>query len=261
MHLGPVSPTPKFRTHFDIELNYVIDGQIRYFLGKGEFLVPERRVCAFWAATPHRVIETSQQSRCATFRVPLEYFLQWNLSPTILDAVLDGGVILEPAPMTRPEKVEQWSREFLSEITALRRATLLEMQAALLRCAPFPMQRRTANANPPSASADVEPVLTMCRHISTNLNQSLSSAEVAAVIGLHPTVALRVFKKITGMTIQEYIVQQRMTTAQRYLLTSDLSIEEVGDMAGFQSTSQYYAIFRKVTGFSPLQFRKQKKAL
>jgi AraC-like DNA-binding protein len=99
--------------------------------------------------------------------------------------------------------------------------------------------------------------MVMCRHINANLRESLTSSDVADVAGLHPNYAMRLFKRLTGMTIQEYVVHGRMAHAQRLLLRSNESVEQIGDKAGFQCASQYYATFKKVTGYTPLQFRKR----
>jgi AraC family transcriptional regulator, melibiose operon regulatory protein len=251
--LTEVKAMTQYHAHFEIEINYVIEGYMRYFMGRGEVVIPERRMCAFWAATPHRLIESAPGTKCAVFAVPLQWLVQWDLPSEIEKALLDGEVVMEPAPLTRPEKPDQWARDYFSEEDHLRKATFLEIQAALMRCVPMNTTKKSANRN----IMEIEPVLAMCKFVNTNLKNNLSSAEVAGT--LKPAFAMRAFKKVTGMTIQEYVVQQRLSVAQRLLLTTEMSVEEIGVESGFQSSSQYYSTFKKSTTYSPLQFRKSKQ--
>jgi AraC-like DNA-binding protein len=108
-----------------------------------------------------------------------------------------------------------------------------------------------------ATSSDIDAVIAMSKFIFGNLEAVLNSQQVAKAVGLHPNYAMRIFKKIAGMTIQEYVVAHRVSTAQRLLLTDSEPIEIVGKRSGFQSTSQYYAVFKQQTGLSPLQYRKK----
>jgi AraC-like DNA-binding protein len=243
----------KFQVHFDIEVNYLFEGSARYFFGRTDWNLPERRLIAFWGTTPHRLVDVSPNARLATLRIPLVDYLKWESPKPIFEGVFEGGVIIEPVELTAPQRMDRWLLEYASEDPNLRLAALLEMQAAMLRSqVAVPARKSSSNAN-----AEAQPVMVMCRHINANLRESLTSSDVADVAGLHPNYAMRLFKRLTGMTIQEYVVHGRMAHAQRLLIRSNESVEQIGDKAGFQCASQYYATFKKVTGYTPLQFRKR----
>jgi AraC-like DNA-binding protein len=241
----------KFQVHFDIEVNYLFEGSARYFFGRTDWNLPERRLVAFWGTTPHRLIDVSPNARLATLRIPLVDYLKWDSPKPLFEGIFEGGVIIEPVELTAPQRMDRWLLEYAAEDPNLRLAALLEMQAAMLRSQVAVPARKTSNTN-----SEAEPVMLMCKHINANLRESLTSSDVADVAGLHPNYAMRLFKRLTGMTIQEYVVHSRMANAQRLLLRSKESVEDIGDKAGFQCASQYYATFKKVTGYTPLQFRK-----
>lgn len=253
LHSGKVEAMNSFHTHFDIELNYVFSGSMKYFMGRSEVELPRERLVAFWGGTPHRLVEASKDTEAAVFTITLPTFIRWKPSKAILELLIDGGILVENQVVTPRDKVMRWVEEYRSPNRFLREATMLELQAALWRAQPAVINKKVTG----ESAVDVESVLQMCKYISSDITKPHSSAEIAAHVGLHPNYAMRVFKKITKMTIQEYVVAQRVAAAQRLLLTSEELVENIGKLAGFQSTSQYYAVFRKQTGFSPLQYRKR----
>jgi AraC family transcriptional regulator, melibiose operon regulatory protein len=250
---GPIKPMGGFHTHFEIELNYVTKGSMKYFMGRSEVTVGAGRLFTFWGATPHKLVEVEKDSEAAIFTIPLHHFVRWKPPKQVMEALIEGGMLIETQSNTTGAKVSQWIQEYGSSHKHLREATMLEMQAAIWRSTTVVAPKKTSF----DSSNDIESVVSMCRYIVTHLEGPLTSSEVAESVGHHPNYAMRIFKKVTGMTIQEYVVSQRVSTAQRLLLTTNELVESIGRLAGFQSTSQYYAIFRKQTGLSPLQYRKK----
>lgn len=58
------------------------------------------------------------------------------------------------------------------------------------------------------------------------------------------------------MTISQYTNSIRMTLAENLLSTTDLSIDEISKMVGYNHTSNFIKMFKKVHGKTPLAFRK-----
>lgn len=242
----------KLSVHFDIEVNYLVKGAARYFLGRSEWVLPERKLVAFWGGVPHRIVATSPDVQLLSITVSLLDVLRLKQAKGMSDALLDGAILAEPVELTSPQRMERWLLEANSNESNFQQAAKLEILAALMRSqVTVPARRASA-----SATTELEPVLLMCRHVTANLGAPLGSTDIADVAGLHPNYAMRLFKRLTGMTIQEYVVQCRMAEAQRLLLRTSGSVEEIGERAGFQCASQYYATFKRVTGITPLQYRK-----
>jgi transcriptional regulator GlxA family with amidase domain len=66
---------------------------------------------------------------------------------------------------------------------------------------------------------------------------------------------MRLFRQVSGMTILEYLAQQRVGHAQRLLATTDLKIIDVAMESGFGSVCRFYKIFRKHCGATPRRYR------
>lgn len=58
-----------------------------------------------------------------------------------------------------------------------------------------------------------------------------------------------------GIPVKPYILKAKIMTAQNILTFSDFPIVDISDSLGFSSQSAFAAAFRKITGFTPLQYR------
>ena len=60
------------------------------------------------------------------------------------------------------------------------------------------------------------------------------------------------------MSISQYTTSIRMTMAENLLSTTDLSIDEISKMVGYNYSGNFVKMFKKVHGKTPLAFRKSK---
>ena len=91
--------------------------------------------------------------------------------------------------------------------------------------------------------------------IVKNLFKNISLSDIAADIGVQPAYLSRLFTKHEGMTVTDYIHQQKIEVSQNMLKYSDRSIAEIADYLGFNSQSYYGKLFKEVTGMTPLVYR------
>ena len=253
-HVGTLRVSGSFSTHFDIEVICLLKGSLTYIVGRSEVAMNiPGRIHTFWGATPHRFSEAERDTEIAIFRIPLASFALWESSKHHISSLVDGSILNDGGRTATTEKILQWSDELESTNSNLVNASIMEIQAMVWRSNILSTTKKTSAAT----SSDIDAVIAMSKFIFGNLEAVLNSQQVAKAVGLHPNYAMRIFKKIAGMTIQEYVVAHRVSTAQRLLLTDSEPIEIVGKRSGFQSTSQYYAVFKQQTGLSPLQYRKK----
>lgn len=64
----------------------------------------------------------------------------------------------------------------------------------------------------------------------------------------------RVFRRTTGMTLENYLVQQRVQMAKRILLDPRLNVAEVADRCGFCSPAYFASVFRKYMHCTPREY-------
>lgn len=96
-------------------------------------------------------------------------------------------------------------------------------------------------------------------YIRENQAYGLSVEELAAAFNYAPKYLGRIFKSKTGQTVTEYGNWLKIKQAESLLAETDLSIERIAAQAGFNSGTYFDRVFRKITGLSPLMYRKSAK--
>lgn len=66
----------------------------------------------------------------------------------------------------------------------------------------------------------------------------------------------RIFKEKFGISINNYVIQKRITEAKYQLRFTEKSLEEIGHSCGMADPSYFNRVFKKVEGISPREFRK-----
>ena len=65
----------------------------------------------------------------------------------------------------------------------------------------------------------------------------------------------RIFRKVMGLSYQEYLSSRRILEATYLLCTSARSVAEIVSSLGFSNPTGLGRIFKKVTGNTPAEFR------
>lgn len=91
-----------------------------------------------------------------------------------------------------------------------------------------------------------------CReYISAHLGEKISVTKLAEICGLTPNYLSALFKKISGKTITDYILEQRITAAKQLLLSGEYTTDEIATFLGFHSQSYFIERFKKQVGMTP----------
>lgn len=95
------------------------------------------------------------------------------------------------------------------------------------------------------------------RFIADQLGEhDLSREDVANHVYLNPDYLTRLFKKETGMSISDYLQQQRMEYAKGLLAHTEQSVSDIAVASGYSNLSYFSTIFKKATGFTPADYRR-----
>jgi AraC-like DNA-binding protein/ligand-binding sensor protein len=90
-----------------------------------------------------------------------------------------------------------------------------------------------------------------------HLSEPLTMRDAARHAHLSPAHFCRMFHKATGLTFSEYVARQRADKAKELLADPAVRVTEVAFAAGFQSLSQFNAVFKKHTGCTPTDYRRR----
>ena len=153
---------------------------------------------------------------------------------------------------TDESSFRQWEADPHVKDETRERAALLEIQARLLRLAhALPQKLRSRAPKPKLSRADH-----LACHIARNYHMPLTADSIAKADGLHPNYAMSLFRQAFGTTMSEFIVQHRISHAQRLLVTTDELVINIALASGFQSLSRFNDAFKRACGCSPRDYRR-----
>ncbi len=109
-------------------------------------------------------------------------------------------------------------------------------------------------AAPTASSAQAKNLRRAIDYIGENLSEPLTLSALADVAYMSPTYFSAVFKRLNGISPWEYITIKRVEKAVEMLKTTDLSKLEIAERCGFSGASNFYKMFRRITGKCPSDF-------
>lgn len=99
-------------------------------------------------------------------------------------------------------------------------------------------------------------VIEQCKlYISNKIFTKIKIEDIAEYVGLNPKYVSRLFAKRERMTIHDYIQKEKIDIACNLLKHSDRSVSEIALYMGFQSQSNFGAVFRKWKYMTPTEYR------
>lgn len=242
--------------HNEIEINYFFEGSITYLLQDRRVTVPKRKLTLFWGLIPHQIVHFAGNTPYYVCTIPFSQFLEWKLPSAFVDQMLRGEVLFETSEESSLHDaflIENWFKDINQNKSVT--VTLLEMHARLARMAST-IPRENENDKSPIHLNEISQVERIAVYVTQNYCNPIKASDIGEAVGLHPDYANFVFKKAFGSTLSEYIIEERISHAQRKLVTTSTSITEIAFACGFNSISRFNAAFIKKNSCTPREFRK-----
>ncbi|EAW36441.1 AraC family transcriptional regulator [Lyngbya sp. PCC 8106] len=95
--------------------------------------------------------------------------------------------------------------------------------------------------------------------IELNYHQSIKLKEVAQAVGYSSAYLTDLVRRLTGKTVNNWIVERRIAEARRLLLETDNSIEKIAFKIGYQNLNHFYSQFRNYHHNTPHAWRKRQQ--
>ena len=92
-------------------------------------------------------------------------------------------------------------------------------------------------------------------YVIDHYSSELSIKEIADCVHLSPEYLTRLFKKETGVTLKDYIIECRISTAKDLLANSSLSISMIASEVGYHNFSYFAYLFKKLEQITPREYR------
>ena len=93
-------------------------------------------------------------------------------------------------------------------------------------------------------------------YINMNYERPVSNEDIAENFHFNEAYLNRVFRKNTGRSMHEFLVNCRITAAKEMLCSQGFSVGEIAEKCGFSSVYHFTKIFKQKTGVTPSEYRK-----
>lgn len=94
-------------------------------------------------------------------------------------------------------------------------------------------------------------------YLDEHFKEHISLDDLASSFFINKFYLTRIFKQEIGLSINNYLLQKRITHAKQLLRFSDMSIEEIGHSCGIGALYYFSRTFKKIEGISPSEYRKR----
>ncbi len=164
--------------------------------------------------------------------------LSLNNNP-VLSKLTDGGRILNSIAF----EIHHHELGFVTRINQLIDELLITITRQL-----------TKQNNPPRDFPKV--FMNLEASLRKDLSHQWSVEEMAAIAGMGTTLFNERVKNFTGFTPINYLINIRISEAIKLLKKKEVSITDIALDTGFYSSQHFSTTFKKLTGYTPGEFRK-----
>jgi len=253
---GWPDPSMKHR-HPEVELLVISRARVRWsYAAKVHHIVPGR-LAVLWGIRLHGALAAPATAIADIVRMPLARVLRWRLPDWFVQRLLSHGVVFDEAPPVsgaEMRRLRRWHDLMQREIMEADRIVELEVEARMRELALTLEHRGFDSARPlaPGSLTHFEAIATI---VAQRYRHPLRVSEIAKMIGIHRVSANRIFRSVTGTSLNQYITQHRLAHAQQMLASTDAKVDQIARDSGFRSVSRFYEAFEANIGFTPSQYR------
>ncbi|MEO5805498.1 helix-turn-helix domain-containing protein [Devosia sp.] len=251
--------------HAQVEINYLFRGTMDYRMHGHSVRLKAGELCIFWGGLPHQSVDTSDDAFYVAMHIPLIHFFRLRLPPEVTGKLIHGATLVTTAPDgSDDDNFNRWSDYMRNGGPAKADHAIDELLLRIERVQfePFYLIEpggMTAGAVDHVDNQSFSNISNICDYIATNFRHDIDSIDIASSVDIHPKYAMSVFKKSTGMTLNEYVNLLRLSYAQALLMQDDVNVLQVAMESGFGSLSAFNKAFRKIAGMSPSDFRRDSR--
>jgi AraC-like DNA-binding protein len=253
--------------HPELELHYVVEGEGVRFIGDnisnfsaGEIILMGENLPHTWRCNEEYFREDSTKHVEAMvlhflpscigkdfLSTPEAYHL-----PKLFEKAKKGMVIQGEAK----EQIASWMQKAINATDLDRVIILLSILKILSETNEY-TEIASSHAFYKSNVDETERLNRVCAYTLTNYKKDIPLEEIASISNLSVTSFCRYFKLMTKKTYNDFLIEIRVSHACRYLIDDKLTTNTICFECGFNNVSNFYRHFRRITGLTPVEYKKK----
>lgn len=260
-HSDSVYTQHQYHRHNGYEIYMFLGGDAYFYINDKCFKLNVGDVVLLSPSTSHRIKSTNKSS-ISYERVVI------NIKQSTLDRLSTPSTDLaqcfyehngEPISLSKNEieKLSDMSVKLKSALQSSEYGSDVEANSYLSLMLLY-LHTLCKQYNMPNKNIMPKIIKDVMQYISTHISSDLSLFKLSEVFNYNPTYISSLFKKHTGLSYKEYVIDKRIETA-KMLLTNGASVSEACLNSGFSDYSNFIRAFSKATGISPGKYAKSLK--
>ncbi len=247
--------------HAQVEITFSVRGWAHYRRSGHDAMFSEGDLAMFWGGQPHWLDDASDDLVYAGGHLPLVHFFRLRLPADVQARLMQGATLVTHATdASDPISFARWNNYARSgdPIKASLAVDELLLRIERIRFSPYSLLPETREVEDDGGlDHHTSPIVVrICDYIADNFREDIDCIDIAVAADIHPKYAMTVFKKSTGMTLNDYVNLMRLSYAQAMLMREEASVLTIAMESGFGSLSAFNKSFRKVARMSPSDFRR-----
>lgn len=93
-------------------------------------------------------------------------------------------------------------------------------------------------------------------YMKQNLRNRLSVTEICTALNYNKSYLYKEFKNATGDSLLAYFTKLKIQQAKRWLRESAMTVSQISEQLAFDNPNYFTKTFKKMTGYTPLQYKK-----
>jgi AraC-like DNA-binding protein len=248
--------------HAQVEINFIVRGWAHYRMAGHEVRFGAGDFALFWGGQPHWLDDGSDDLVYAGGHLPLVHFFRLRLPADVQSRLMQGATLVSSATdASDPVNFQRWV-DYTRSGDPMKASVAVDellLRIERLRFSPYQLlPQNEAITDRHGLDPHTSPIVVrICEFIADNFREEIDSSDIAVAADIHPKYAMTVFKKSTGMTLNDYVNLLRLSYAQALLMKDEDSVLSIAMDSGFGSLSAFNKSFRKMSGQSPSDFRRE----
>ncbi|SFF07890.1 AraC-type DNA-binding protein [Paenibacillus catalpae] len=223
---------------------YIAKDSERYVLNEGDYLL----------MPPGAVQYGYRESDCSFywlhFAVPDGYHLEES------DSGYEPGrvSIPEKGTLRSPDKLIVLLKQLQDSVRSYREQTLNSYLTTGILCELYNQQFFIQNQSGKKLKQQ-QLYNDIVDYIKWNRQENLKVSQLAEHFGYNAKHLSFLFSEIAGISLKQFMLQEKMDAAKSLLADTNQSIKEISQQLGYPDSHQFMHSFKKITGLTPTDYR------
>ena len=268
----------KHHWHDEVEILYFSGGDFRLEINMEQFFIRSEALYFINPGELHSIFTENAKSSgedAIVFSPDILNLDSYDAAQTQLIQPIQNGMLLFPRCLTPDHKAFAPVRDtFLEAMRSFQTppegtpaqrngaatddlTSQLFIKSSLLRILAVLSGSRLFLPTEKNHDKRVEEIKTVLTYIKENYKEKIYIQDLARQVNMNAQYFCRFFKKSIGRSPMEYINEYRLKQSLRLLKETDLPVTEVCLECRYNNPGNFLRSFKKYTGTTPLQYRKE----